>query len=256
MEVNVCTAEYIDNLIEQTGWPKHLFEDESKKPRVVDTVEEFVHELLLGSHMDDVVVLKDGLTKLKMWDAIPETFINAVNTSKNVRDFLKKLDPELQKKLKTRLYYAKKGKWKFGEEKELKRDKDGNKVLSIKEKLDALNDFDDIADEHMYVAELRYIDRFRHPLGNDWVRTFLTKDMKDYVTRGEAAAMPYWDRFDEGVFVGAHESGSPLHVDQVSWSNVGKCSMCPVLNSNTRKFLRAQSHGDLEVWKRFIFALG
>jgi hypothetical protein len=34
--------------------------------------------------------------------------------------------------------------------------------------------------------------------------------------------MPYWDVWDEGVFVGGAFSGSPLHVDQVSWSNIGK----------------------------------
>jgi len=38
--------------------------------------------------------------------------------------------------------------------------------------------------------------------------------------RGEA--MPYWDRYDEGVFVGGRFGGSPMHVDQLIWSNVGK----------------------------------
>jgi hypothetical protein len=32
----------------------------------------------------------------------------------------------------------------------------------------------------------------------------------------------YWDRYDEGVFVGGRFGGSPLHVDQITWSNVGK----------------------------------
>ena len=34
--------------------------------------------------------------------------------------------------------------------------------------------------------------------------------------------MPYWDRYDEGVFVGGTFGGSPMHVDEVMWSNVGK----------------------------------
>ena len=37
-----------------------------------------------------------------------------------------------------------------------------------------------------------------------------------------AELMPYWDRYDEGVFIGALHSGSVLHVDQVGWSNIGK----------------------------------
>ena len=35
-------------------------------------------------------------------------------------------------------------------------------------------------------------------------------------------AMPYWDRYDEGVFIGGRYAGSPMHVDQIMWSNVGK----------------------------------
>jgi len=49
--------------------------------------------------------------------------------------------------------------------------------------------------------------------------------------------MPYWDRYDEGVFVGGRFGGSPLHVDQVSWSNVGK-------NFAGRKLLAIWAHGE------------
>ena len=35
-------------------------------------------------------------------------------------------------------------------------------------------------------------------------------------------ALFYHTRYDEGVFVGSRFCGSPLHVDQVSWSNIGK----------------------------------
>ena len=37
-----------------------------------------------------------------------------------------------------------------------------------------------------------------------------------------AELMPYWDRYDEGVFVGGAGSGSAMHVDQIGWSNIGK----------------------------------
>ena len=30
----------------------------------------------------------------------------------------------------------------------------------------------------------------------------------------------YWDRYDEGLFVGGTLVGSPMHVDQIIWSNV------------------------------------
>lgn len=211
-----------EEIIKKSGWPPHLFDDPEKQPTVVETAKEFVQEVLLGKHLDDVIVLKNGLTKLDMWDAIPQDFLDAVKSSSTVREFLDKLSDERKRELKTRLYYTETGKWKYGKEKELRKDAQGNSLLSVKEKLDEINRRKEISDNHMYVAELRYIDKYRHPTGNDFTRTFLRRDMKDYVSPDEADCMLYWDRFDEGVFVGGHESGSPVHVDQVSWSNVGK----------------------------------
>ena len=49
--------------------------------------------------------------------------------------------------------------------------------------------------------------------------------------------MPYWDRYDEGLFVGARFGGSPMHVDQVLWSNVGK-------NWHGHKLLVAWPYGE------------
>ena len=46
--------------------------------------------------------------------------------------------------------------------------------------------------------------------------------------------LPLWPcRYDEGAFIGGKDSGSPLHVDQVSWSNVGKVllAFAPCLRS-------------------------
>jgi hypothetical protein len=38
---------------------------------VVESVEDFMDELLFGDHMDTAVVLKDGIRKLDMDDAMP-----------------------------------------------------------------------------------------------------------------------------------------------------------------------------------------
>ena len=74
----------------------------------------------------------------------------------------------------------------------------------------------------MYLAEMRFTEKYRHAPSGEWTKTLLTKDFRDHITSEEADCTAYYDRYDEGVFVGGHESGSPLHVDQVSWSNVGK----------------------------------
>lgn len=44
-------------------------------------------------------------------------------------------------------------------------------------------------------------------------KTVLTKDVKDWL--GASGQMLYHDCNNEGVFVGTHGVGSPLHQDQV-----------------------------------------
>ena len=41
------------------------------QPLVVETVREFLDQVLLGNHMDSVVVLRDGIRKMRFDDAIP-----------------------------------------------------------------------------------------------------------------------------------------------------------------------------------------
>jgi len=93
---------------------------------------------------------------------------------------------------------------------------------TLKGKREELERNQELQDQHMYLAEMRFLTKYRHSPSGEWAKTLLTKDFRDHITAQEADCTAYWDRYDEGVFVGGHESGSPLHVDQVSWSNVGK----------------------------------
>ncbi|KAF4685866.1 hypothetical protein FOZ60_005974 [Perkinsus olseni] len=45
-------------------------------------------------------------------------------------------------------------------------------------------------------------------------------DPEDYLD--EEARYMYWDRYDEGLFIGGRNSGKCMHVDQCLWSNIGK----------------------------------
>ena len=46
----------------------------------------------------------------------------------------------------------------------------------------------------------------------------------------------YWDRHDEGVFVGNRGSGKGVHVDQVLWSNARASQVSKKSNKSTSRF--------------------
>jgi hypothetical protein len=45
-------------------WPEHLLMDPARGPRFLSSAAELLHELQLGTHMDEVLVLPDGVEKL------------------------------------------------------------------------------------------------------------------------------------------------------------------------------------------------
>lgn len=63
-------------LLRNAGWPVDYFNQEEKKPTFLTTAEEFIDAVLLGDHMDDVVVLSDGLKKLDMENAMPKDILS------------------------------------------------------------------------------------------------------------------------------------------------------------------------------------
>ena len=79
------------------------------------------------------------------------------------------------------------------------------------------------------------LDRFDSPLRkregvNKWVLP-----RKDVV--GPLASWTfYWDRHDEGVFIGNRGSGKGVHVDQVLWSNA-RASQMAVMCRDSQGFL-------------------
>jgi len=215
----------VARVIEQLGWPPELFSDAAKQPRLVTTREKFLDELLLGNHLNDVVVFPRGIEVLGLTDSIPTSLLSAATASHSVRGFLQRVPPKVLATLKARVYYTERGAdeaWDFNTEAQLRETADGSPLTSLEEKARELERRPDIADRHMYIAELRKLKKYRHPVTNEWVKTAISRDVKDSVPVAYRMLMPYWDVWDEGVFVGGACSGSPLHVDQVSWSNIGK----------------------------------
>ena len=73
------------------------------------------------------------------------------------------------------------------------------------------------------MAELRRNVKYTHPATKDeQVKTAMTLDVKDVLPNNLQQFFPYWDRYDEGIFIGDNQTGKCLHVDQVLWSNIGK----------------------------------
>ena len=200
------------------GWPASLADDLSKRPKVLPNAKALADAVLFSSHVDEIFVLRNGVQLLGHDDALPATFTRALQGASSVRDFLGAIDEETLSSWRGRVYCYASGTL-AGDERELKTH-DGAPLDSLLDKRRALP----LAhpEGNIYLGELRRREKYRHPLDHRWVKTLLARDVKDFVGRDRGNAMPYWDRYDEGVFVGARFGGSPLHVDQVSWSNVGK----------------------------------
>ena len=209
-----------DAMLRSSGWPMDLLLDPAKQPRAVGSAEEFVHELFFGDHLDQIIVLKNGVELLQQADAVPQAILTAAASQATVRGFLGALGDDMLTSHNGRVYYADET-GRFLDQ--LRKDPETELELkNLHEKFSAVNKEKAAGDASMYIAELRRTEKFRHPSDNHWAKTALTADVKDYVGVERADLMPYWDRYDEGVFVGAAGAGSAMHVDQVGWSNIGK----------------------------------
>ncbi len=96
------------SLLEESGWPLGIFEDPSKKPIIIETVQEFVDALLYGDHMGKIIVLKDGIYKLGLENSIPTEISVVAGKSKTVREFLHSVDEETLKDSNANIKYVNK----------------------------------------------------------------------------------------------------------------------------------------------------
>eukprot|EP01043_Picozoa_sp_COSAG02_P089065 COSAG02_NODE_26084_length_641_cov_1.134686_1_plen_157_part_01 len=93
-------------LLQSSGWPMDLLHDEAKQPKVVGSPEEFVHQFYYGNHLDEIVVLKDGVQLLQQADALPPAIATAAKSACTVREFLRALGDEMLESHNGRIYYA------------------------------------------------------------------------------------------------------------------------------------------------------
>lgn len=201
-------------------WPLDLLEDPIRQPRVVTTAAEFLREVLVCEHLGDFIALPNGIELLGLSEeeVMPEDLLKVLENSKSVKELLQQFqaDEKLLSKYKAGVEYIDKN----GEQRMALPKERQNLRGRIKEVL-RLVDSGEVDSESLYVAEMRLLNAVRHPLDDELVKTVCKRDVKDVI--GPLASWTfYWDRHDEGVFIGNRGSGKGVHVDQVLWSNVGK----------------------------------
>jgi len=193
---------------------------ESQKPEVVHSAEAFMEGLLFQPHLDRIVVLPNGIELLEQHAGMPEVVEKAVRGASTIRGVLGNLGPELQRRFRGRLWhYGTKGK-----EKEIKRSDGGKKRAfseTVRELMRRQEDGDVPVDAPLYISELRWCEKVRHPsCPDEFVKTATRRDVYDSTPL--AQRMPLWERSEGGIFVGERGAGSGMHVDQCLWSNVGR----------------------------------
>lgn len=191
-----------------------------RRPRVVSTAKEFLREVLVADHLGDFIVLPNGVQLLGLTEeeVMPPELTKALNSTSSVQDLLKyfQADDALLDKYKAGLEYVDSD----GEQRGVLPKERRNLRGRIAEILRLVQE-GQVDPKSLYIAEMRLLHAADHPLDGELVKTVCLRDVKDVL--GPLSKWTfYWDRHDEGVFIGNRGSGKGVHVDQVLWSNVGK----------------------------------
>ena len=148
-EANVDSQLALEQALRIAGWPASLLHEE-KQARAVQTVEEFTRVLLYGDHTDEIIVLRDGLSKLQQHDAIPADIMRATLEQPDLRSFLHALPTETLQQLRGRVFTTAPG---SRDEVELR---DGPKGESLETMCDKRRALEAVDGKHSaYLCELR-----------------------------------------------------------------------------------------------------
>eukprot|EP00457_Paulinella_chromatophora_P007512 gb/GEZN01007535.1/.p1 GENE.gb/GEZN01007535.1/~~gb/GEZN01007535.1/.p1 ORF type:complete len:439 (+),score=66.25 gb/GEZN01007535.1/:37-1353(+) len=226
----------IARMLKETGWDKEPLDFVNKAPIVVRTKAEFFEHMYYGDHEHTAVVWPQGIKTMGMEEDLP-LILEGMEQETSVLQLMKSMPREEMRKFDGRIYSFEKNK----EKKPVSKSKNGQRYANLLEKQEGLEELerehklgDAVTEEGdeavsskksppIYLTELRYTkeDKYKHAVDGKWSRTAMVKSVKDYLG-GPGRFMPYWDRYNEGIFVGERDTGSALHIDQCLWSNVGR----------------------------------
>ena len=227
---------HVRSVMETAGWhwPEHLLLDPSKGPRFLSSADELLSELQLGTHMDEVLVLPDGVEKLGQSPLDPR-FQHALGLGDDDQakgppcctayEVLEKLAP-------TGMLHELRGKVSFrldpNERKKERDSKAGGPSLAAQ--WESLAEACPPEMRHtVYVSEIRLLTAQQREPGASgdaprrWRKSSLARTMRERAAELglDARDMLYWDDYSEGTFIGGDQAGYKIHVDCIQTSNIG-----------------------------------
>lgn len=201
-------------LFEQLGLEPEKYLVASHGPVVVQTAEQFLHATCLESHINEVIVLPQGLDKLDLTSSLPAYVLQLARESDSVLQFCDRLDAEKG----LHHFDAYLSRFPEGEETLLSRDKHGDRFEDLYEMCrEAKKEY---PTDKYYISELGRYDKRDHPLTKERTRCLLDAEVRDRAEQQLGLRLPIWERGN--AFVGEAGTGSCVHVDKVMWSNTGK----------------------------------
>uniref|UniRef100_A0A7S0F901 JmjC domain-containing protein n=1 Tax=Pyrodinium bahamense TaxID=73915 RepID=A0A7S0F901_9DINO len=220
-------ARHVRQVLEVAGWPwpEHVMLHPEKMPRFITTPAEFLREIQVGCHMDQIVVFPNGLRAIgqdramgaAMWRALG---LDEPNPAESAYQVLERL-------AETGEVNRLKGKVAFRRKPEDRLDVPvgGSLNGNLAKKWEALRaECPEEARGTVYLSEVRLLEaeRVDHGLRKRRKSTMETTMRERAHKLGmEVENMLHWDDYSEGFFVGADNSGYGLHVDCIPSSNVG-----------------------------------
>eukprot|EP00928_Gymnodinium_smaydae_P041604 TRINITY_DN28136_c0_g1_i1.p1 TRINITY_DN28136_c0_g1~~TRINITY_DN28136_c0_g1_i1.p1 ORF type:complete len:410 (+),score=98.33 TRINITY_DN28136_c0_g1_i1:117-1346(+) len=181
------------------GWPQALLEDAGKAPRVVETREAFLEELVHGSHLNQVVVFPEGARLLGQDVALDPKVRAAAEAAGTAYEFLERLDELDRERLVACVA------WSSGQEtRRLEMASLAAQWKLVQAGCPAKRR------GSSYIAELRR--------KGDVLVPALSRTMKTAVATDDHL---FWDDQGGGIFIGGPGAGYHLHQDSHHVSQIG-----------------------------------
>jgi hypothetical protein len=204
------TSDELDMFVDVTGWPREVLTDNSKAPIILQDVDEFRKRLFYTDFTTEAIILENGISKLGLENVIPKDLDHIIFKNKSVLSLLESFTGDLFTKYSGKICYV----HKDGKDEEPRMENLEAQIQYIKDRK--------FNTENLYLTELRFKNKYKHPITGESTKTACIKDGKDVLGEQADYGTLYWDRYDTGIFIGNDGSGMGLHSDQVFWSNFGK----------------------------------
>lgn len=213
-------------------WPMRLIEDPAMQAKYVDTPAEFLREVLVGDHLKDFIVLRNGTDTMRLsWkETVPKDLQNLLAGCKSSVDVLRELlgNAAILDRFDFRMDL-------YGEDLIINRtmiwssDGDGSggggkpRQIFLSKAKDILEHYEKnaIVAADVYFAEVSFRQQVQHPMSETKTFAVFNQDV-EHLLGPYATWNWHWDSQHAGLFIGGRFSGTGMHVDQALWSDLGR----------------------------------